>query len=523
MRFTFLAAACAFVLGLCAYLGGETRRDSVKLRLKLVDAATGKGVGGIVRILPKGTDEPLRLSGLFDRLTGLTKSEVVRGWYVIPSKGAETSLPRALLRLEAVSGLETALAVQEIDLTGKAPNEIAVKLTYLFRPKSEGLVAGNTHLHLRDLTKEGADEYLRQIPAADGLEVMFISYLERDKDDKSYVTNRYSVGELKEFRGTEVRFSNGEEHRHNFTAYGQGYGHVMFLDLEKLVRPVSLGPGITGAGNDDRPLLTGIEDARRQGAAVLWCHNRVGREDVPSALAGRFDALNVFDGTNRGNYEDNYYRYLNIGLRMPISTGTDWFLYDFSRVYAGVKGELTVKSWLKALKEGRSVATNGTLLRLKVDGKTIGDVLNLEKGNTVHVEAEGIGRHHYEAVQLIQNGKVIGESRPVKKGGGYSARVTRDVPVAAPAWFAVRIAGRPRNELGQYLFAHSSPCWVNYQGRQVFDLEAARTLLKQLEEAKADIQAKGRFSSAEARARLLGVYDVAEKDLRARMGKRERE
>src|SRR5262249_17824058 len=158
----------------------------------------------------------------------------------------------------------------------------------------------NTHLHLRGLTKEDADEYLRQIPAADGLRVMFISYLERHKDDATYITNRYPIGELKQFEATGVLFNNGEEHPHNFRADGQGYGHVMFLDIKQLVKPVSLGPGITGAGDDDRPLRPGIEDARKQGGTVIWCHNTNGFEDVPSALAGQLDALNVFDGSRTG-------------------------------------------------------------------------------------------------------------------------------------------------------------------------------------------------------------------------------
>ena len=111
------------------------------------------------------------------------------------------------------------------------------------------------------LTRAQADDYLRQLPAADGLKVLFISYLERDKDDRAYVTNSYPVGPLKGFETTGVLVGNGEEHRHNFEAYGQGYGHVMFLDIDRLVKPVSLGPGITGAGDDDRPLRGGIDEA----------------------------------------------------------------------------------------------------------------------------------------------------------------------------------------------------------------------------------------------------------------------
>ena len=55
------------------------------------------------------------------------------------------------------------------------------------KPEEDKLFAGNTHLHLRDMTKEEADEYLRQLPVADGLKLLFISYLERHKDDQHYI------------------------------------------------------------------------------------------------------------------------------------------------------------------------------------------------------------------------------------------------------------------------------------------------------------------------------------------------
>jgi hypothetical protein len=349
---------------------------------------------------------------------------------------------------------------------------------------------------------------------------MFVSYLERKDDDRTYISNRYPIGELKEFRDTGVLFNNGEEHRHNFTAYGQGYGHVMFLDIQKLVRPVSLGPGITGTGSDDRPLRTGIDEARKQGGTVLWCHNNSGHESIASVLTGRLDALNVFDGSRGGTFEDPYYRYLNIGLRLPISTGTDWFLYDFARVYARVDGTPTIKRWLEALRAGRSVATNGPLLRLRVDGQPIGATLKLDSPKTVRIEAEGVGRHSFDRLQLVHNGKVVQETRATKKEGGYSARLVREMRITEPGWFAVRIDSKTRNELGHVLFAHSSPCYIEYQKQRPFDVEAARALLRRLEEARADITAKGRFSSTAARTKLLALYDQATDELRARINRR---
>src|SRR5262249_7139320 len=114
----------------------------------------------------------------------------------------------------------------------------------------------------------------------------------------------------------------------------------------------------------------------------------------------------------------------------------------------------------------------------------------------------------------------VQEARAGKKDGGYSARLVREVRVSEPAWLAVRIDSKARNELGLPLFAHSSPCYVDYQGQRVFDLESAQALLRRLEEAKSDITARGQFSDAKARAQLLAVYDWAADELRARINKR---
>src|SRR5262249_51454205 len=134
----------------------------------------------------------------------------------------------------------------------------------------------------------------------------------------------------------------------------------------------------------------------------------------PTALTGRLDALNVFDGSRTGSYEDTYYRYLNTGLRVPISTGTDWFLYDFARVYAQVLGDLTVPSWLAAVKAGRCLVTNGPLLTLTVDGHDIGKTLALDKPRRVRVEATAVGRHDFQRLQLVRNGKVVHTTLPTR-------------------------------------------------------------------------------------------------------------
>jgi hypothetical protein len=506
------------VFAASVFVAAQSGAEPAKVRLRLVDAVTGKDRPGIIRVL--GPDrKPIELSGLLDRLMGIKKETPGISWYVVPAGGATVTLPRVTLELQALSGLETTLASQKLDLTANAPQELVMSLTSIVRPEAANLVAGNTHLHLTGFSMKQSDDYLRQVPAADGLRVMFISYLERDKDDASYITNRYPIGDLPQFNATGVLFNNGEEHRHNFKGYGEGYGHVMFLNIRELVKPVSLGPGISGRGFDDLPLRPGIDNARKQGGTIIWCHNTFGYEDVLNAVTGRLHALNVFDGSRAGKFEDNYYRYLNIGLHMPLSTGTDWFVYDFSRVYAEVKGALTIPAWLDAVKAGRCQATNGPLLTLRVDGKAPGDVIDLKGPTKLKIEAAAVGRHSLQRLQLVHNGRVIKTAAASAKAPS-KIQFDEEVRVDGPAWFALRIDGDTKNEFDKTLYAHTSPVYVNYQGKGVFEIDAAQALLKQVEEGQAAIKAAAQFSNPEAGAKLLAIYQDAARDLQTRINAR---
>jgi hypothetical protein len=84
----------------------------------------------------------------------------------------------------------------------------------------------------------------------------------------------------------------------------------------------------------------------------------------------------------------------------------------------------------------------------------------------------------------------------------------------------VRIDSQHQNEFDAALYAHSSPVYVDFAGKRVFDVEAARGLLQQVEEGMADIRARGTFSNDAARDRVLALYEEAAKDLIARINQR---
>ena len=173
--------------------------------------------------------------------------------------------------------------------------DVTLKLNYLFRPEESNLAAGNTHLHLRSFTRDGSRrlscgrsgrrraEACCSSPTSNATRTTMLHH--------QPVSDRRSHG-----RATGVLFNNGEEHRHNFEPQGQGYGHVMFLNIKDLVKPVSLGPGITAAA------LTIGHWARHRRGPQTGRHGHLVPQHVRlrrrlSALAGHLDALNVFDGS----------------------------------------------------------------------------------------------------------------------------------------------------------------------------------------------------------------------------------
>ncbi|MBT6494822.1 MAG: CehA/McbA family metallohydrolase, partial [Planctomycetaceae bacterium] len=364
------AITCVAVIGLLV-LSGNRATENCAVTLKLIDADNQREISGLIRI-QDADGEAVNVAGLFSRGQGLDEALPISRWSVVP-KQTVVRLPRKTLTITALSGLETEQATVTVNLTGKDRATLTVPLRRFVDASQQGSYSGNTHLHLQKITREMCDRYLLEIPKADGLDLLFLSYLERAGADREYTSNKYTDGDLASLsKKSGVVFGNGEEHRHNFAGFGQGYGHVMLLDIEKLIQPVSIGPGIMKMGTDGLPLARGIETARRDGATIIWCHNNWGMEELPNLLAGRIDAQNIFDGGTHGSFKNSYYRYLNAGIRVPFSTGTDWLMYDFSRVYVDMKGDVTVKNWLKGLANGRSYITNGPLLKLKVQDKSIG-------------------------------------------------------------------------------------------------------------------------------------------------------
>ncbi|MBI5771386.1 MAG: CehA/McbA family metallohydrolase [Verrucomicrobia bacterium] len=510
------------------------------LTIELTVGDTSEIVAGLVRITEINGGRAVDLPAHLRR--GMN-------WFSLAA-GATVNVPLGAVKIEACHGLETEVTTLTHTIAATpASNRVRVPLRRFYHIAARGLAAGNTHLHLylnSPLGRGGAllrsrreaEDYLAAIGQSDALDLVYVSHLERPGDTQNYISNEFTRADLARLSTARVRFGHGEEHRHEGGRSGRRggqdelrYGHVMLLDLPRLVQPVSYGAIFTrgGSKSDAMPMRRVISEARSLDATVIWCHGRQGLEDVPNWVAGLLDAQNIFDGGSDGTPDTTFYPYLNAGLRVPFSTGTDWGCYDFSRVYVKLDAPATSRSFLRGLTQGRSFITNGPLLEFDVEGKSAGDTLDLPARRAVKIRARVLGRDEFGRAELVFNGTVIARTDPRKVGGHFAAHLDTSVEITEPGWLALRVpatmpytdsaryAGTGANLLGKALFAHTSPVYVNLAGKSICQPAAVRTLVADLETSIATIEAKGAFASDAERTSLVAIYRAAITTLQSRL------
>ena len=516
------------------------------LKIELVDAESGEPVAGLIRFFTENGQRVVPQS-LLPRSTGIRQDHYgiaayrrMDSWSVLIDQ-QKVLLPRKKLFVEAFKGHETEMAHMVIDLSNKDKAEVKVPIKKFLPKVFDEFYSGNVHLHYKDVSRSVADHYTLEVPRADGLDVVFFAYLERKGNtiygsDRSYTSNQFTLKDLQQLsEKSGVLFGWGEEYRHNFPSmryYGYGFGHIMLLNMNKLILPASVGPAITGSGYDDGTLFDVLVEARRRGATTLWCHNRQGLEDIPNWVAGTLDAQVIFEGYSSDSYHDTFYRYLNIGLHVPFATGTDWFLRDLAMTYVKATLPLSLEGWLESLREGKSFITNGPMLNLTVYGKSVGDIVLAKENDKLKIKGEGYSRNNFQEMELIKNGKVI-ETVPTQyKDGHYIAILDKNIEVDGPAWFALRIPlfetmhyDRPEpgypgfNEFGMPLFAHTSAVYIRVNGRDVFLKQAAESLMAEVAWDKQTIIEHSVFSNDEEQQKVLRLYDNAIESLKTAIEK----
>jgi hypothetical protein len=202
-----------------------------------------------------------------------------------------------------------------------------------------------------------------------------------------------------------------------------------------------------------------------------------------------------------------YYRFLNCGFRLPVSAGSASGVkaapLGYNRVYVKLDGPFSYDRWFRSLKGGNSVATNGPMLFLTVDGKEPGDVLRLpEKGRrSVRIQAKVSSQKPIDRLEVIFKGKII-------RSITGTAKLEADfaIEVGETGWFAARAFEKPGRTVR---FAHTSPVYVEVRGDRGVVPDDARFFIHWIDREIAFYRKSPGFREPAHREAMLAMFTAA--------------
>jgi hypothetical protein len=229
-------------------------------------------------------------------------------------------------------------------------------------------------------------------------------------------------------------------------------------------------PALVAGGQLDSILIAG-ESLERESVAntPAWEKPRDGSLYPGAPGAGRWS-------------QAIYFHLLNCGLRIPPAAGSGSGLAanpaGYNRVYVHCD-EFTTDNWCQGLRAGRSVITNGPLLRPLVNGEPPGQVFQADKGKTVElsIALNLATREKIEYLEVIKDGRVIHETRLDEwaKAGGKLPTVTFE----RSGWLAIRAV---TNATKTYRFALAAPYYVEIGYERSISKQSAQFFLDWLTE-----------------------------------------
>jgi tetratricopeptide (TPR) repeat protein len=144
-----------------------------------------------------------------------------------------------------------------------------------------------------------------------------------------------------------------------------------------------------------------------------------------------------------------YYRYLNLGFRLPPSAGSASGVLanpvGYNRIYAPVAGELTVDKWYSGFREHRGFVTNGPMLFWNPQ----------LQGNLLRINVEAIAREPIDRIEIVANGKVL--RKVDARAGARTLRSVLSLDVKEHSWVAARCYLKTSHTVRM---AHTSPLYL---------------------------------------------------------------
>ena len=403
------------------------------------------------------------------------------------------------VRISATHGFSSLPAAASVPVSPGETTDADLVFEPLWDARAAGYRSADHHFHLNygGVTRLSPDD-LELLIAGEDMDfgTPLMANLHHRRNDTEFFMDR-RVDDV-----PAVLF--GQEIRSHFL------GHLGLIGIESVFWPWFWGPGYPVYEADDRPNLDALSHSRSQGGVSAYMHP-VSRPDpfgseaglgaipimvIPDTVLGDLDTLEVAClWTNEFGTADLWHRFLNLGIPLAASAGTDVML-DYhrtmavgtTRIYVHVPGPFRIGPYLEALKAGRSFVTTGPLVDFMVDGVRPGEAVGQggEAAWTLTLAHTG----PVAQVDLIVNGETV-ETVSGLDGPGVR-ELTGSLSLPAGGWVAARAHGGEESWPGMNgsVFAQTSPVWIGEVGSHdpAAADAAARDLLRALDFSEAEVR-----------------------------------
>jgi hypothetical protein len=373
---------------------------------------------------------------------------------------SELVLPEGEAEVTVWRGLESAVERRRVRVRAGEEQSLAIALRPLAPPPewagdwSGDWVSGDVHVHMNygGAYRNTPARLVRQAVAED-LDLVF----------NLVVNKEQRVPDIDYFRTAPDPASADGVLLLQAEEFHTGYwGHLGLLGLSDhfLLPDYSAYPN-TGLASPYPDNATVADLAHAQGALVGYVHPYDAAPDPAAdarltnalpidAALGKVDYYEVSGFANYRETRDVWYRLLNCGIRLAAAGGTDAMAnyaslrgpVGLNRVYVQLDGggprDLAARrdAWLAGLKAGRSMATNGPLLGVQVDGQGPGEEIRLPAGgHDLPVRAFMRSIVPIDHLEVVFNGEVI---QSIEVSGGETADFSGAIRVDRSGWLLLR-------------------------------------------------------------------------------------
>ena len=201
---------------------------------------------------------------------------------------------------------------------------------------------------------------------------------------------------------------------------------------------------------------------------------------------------------------DIYYRMLNAGIKLPASTGSDWFISSANRVYVHTGAAFDYEQWIQALKDGRTFITNGPALSLSVQGEGPGTEIEAQPGQRLSTLVTWKSHYPVTRAEVLFNGNVVAQESFSR--GSVQGHLETDVTVASDGWVAARLSSYARDSFSQPVFAHTSPVYVKAGADSPEKKAAALWFDDSIERSLEWVGTKGKFYTDAQRREVADLF-----------------